>query len=142
MKNEMAMRRARRNAFTLIELLLVLVILSILAAVVVPKFTNRTEQAREAAAKTEISGMDAAMDTFEIDNGRYPTNEEGIAALTNMPPGLEGNWKGPYLKKEVTADQWGTPYVYKYPGQHHANGFDLSSLGPDRREGNDDITNW
>jgi len=130
-----------RSAFTLIELLLVLVILSILAAVVVPKFTNRTEQAREAAAKTEISSIDNALDQFEIDNGRYPTSDEGIAALTTAPPTLS-TWKGPYLKKAVTADPWGNPYVYKFPGQHHTNGCDIYSLGPDGREGNDDITNW
>jgi general secretion pathway protein G len=137
------MKESRKNksAFTLIELLLVLVILSILAAVVVPKFTNRSEQAREAAAKTEISSVDNALDQFEIDNGRYPSSEEGIAALTTQPPNCP-NWKGPYLKRPVTVDPWGNPYVYRFPGAHNANGFDLLSLGPTGREGDGNITNW
>jgi len=125
----------------LIELLLVLVILSILAAVVVPKFTNRSEQAREAAAKTEISSVDNALDQFEIDNGRYPSSEEGIAALTTQP-GNCPNWKGPYLKRPVVLDPWGNPYIYRFPGTHNANGFDLLSLGPTGREGDGNITNW
>jgi general secretion pathway protein G len=133
--------RIRRNAFTLIELLLVLVILAILAAVVVPKFTNRSEQARDAAAKTDIANMETALDTFEIDNGRYPATEEGLGALSSQPANCP-NWKGPYMKKQVANDPWGTPYVYKYPGTHTQNGYDLYSLGPDKRESEDDIGNW
>ena len=78
-------RVSYRSGFTLIELLLVLVILAVLAAVVVPKFTRRSEQAREAAAKTDISNMETALDAFEIDTGRYPTTEEGLAALIEAP---------------------------------------------------------
>jgi general secretion pathway protein G len=132
----------RRNAFTLIELLLVLVILAILAAVVVPKFTNRSEQARESAAKTDIANVETALDTFEIDTGRYPSTEEGLAALMQAPGNVNG-WKGPYLKRPVQADPWGNPYQYRYPGQHNANGYDLFSTGASGREGNNDnIANW
>jgi len=134
--------RRRNTGFTLIELLLVMVILVVLAAVVVPKFTGRTEQARQTAAKTDITVIDAAIDQFEIDTGRYPTSEEGLAALIAAPTGVT-NWRGPYLKRaSIPTDPWGNPYVYKYPGTHNPNGADLSSTGPDGREGNDDIVNW
>ena len=147
MRNVIANRRraprpaGRAAAFTLIELLLVLVILAVLAAVVVPKFTNRTEQARITAAKTDISMLSTALDTFEVDNGRYPTNEEGLEALVNAPSGAT-NWKGPYIKRGVPNDPWGRPYIYRYPGTNNSHSYDLYSFGPDGREGNDDIDNW
>jgi general secretion pathway protein G len=127
-------------AFTLIELLLVLVILAVLAAVVVPKFTGRSEQARVAAAKTDISVLSGALNQFELDNGRFPTTEEGLGALVQAPPGAQ-NWH-PYIERGVPNDPWNNAYVYRYPGQHNPNGFDLFSTGPDGREGNDDIDNW
>lgn len=132
--------RNRRNAFTLIELLLVLVILAVLAAVVVPKFTNRSEQARITAAKTDISNIEGQLDIFEQDCGRYPTSEEGLTALVQNPGNVQG-WQGPYLKR-LNMDPWGHPYVYVSPGVHNTSGIDLYSVGPDGREGNDDITNW
>ena len=133
--------RSRRNAFTLIELLLVLVILAVLAAVVVPKFTNRSEQARITAAKTDISSIETALDAFEVDNGRYPSTDERLDALVSAPANLT-NWHGPYIKRGVPTDPWGNAYVYRYPGANNPNGFDLFSMGPDGREGNDDVTNW
>ncbi len=133
--------RRARPAFTLIELLLVLVILAVLAAVVVPKFTNRTQQAKITAAQTDISNMETALDAFEVDNGRYPTSAEGLRALTDQPPGMT-TWKG-YLKRAVGNDPWGNPYVYGCPGQHNTDGYDLHSFGPDGQDGTaDDITNW
>ena len=136
-------RRTRRRAgFTLIELLLVLVILAVLAVVVVPKFTGRSQQAKETAARVDISNMEVAIDAFEIDCSRHPTSEEGIKALVQQPPGLI-EWKGPYLKRGVPSDPWRNPYVYRCPGQHNPNGYDLYSLGPDGQEGGgDDIDNW
>jgi general secretion pathway protein G len=136
-------RRTHRveNAFTLIELLLVLVILGVLAALVVPRFTNRSQQARETAAKADISSLETALNAFEIDNGRFPTADENLKALTQAPPTAQ-SWRGPYLQREVPTDPWGKPYVYKFPGQRNPSGFDLLSLGPDGREGNDDIGNW
>jgi len=136
------MRKRNNSAFTLIELLLVMVILVVLASIVVPKFTGRSEQARLTAAKTDISAIDGALDAFEVDNGRYPSNEEGLGALIAPPSGLQ-NWHGPYLKRSnVPVDPWGNAYVYRFPGSHNANGYDLFSNGPDGHEGNDDITNW
>jgi general secretion pathway protein G len=132
-------RSRRHSAFTLIELLLVLVILAVLAAVVVPKFTGRSEQAKIAATKTDLAVLDGALDQFEQDCGRYPTSEEGLGALIVAPPNIQG-WHGPYIKKqEVPKDQWGNPYQYRSPGTRNATGVDLYSFGPDGREGNDDL---
>jgi general secretion pathway protein G len=130
------------KGFTLIELLLVLVILAALATVVVPKFTKRSEQAKETAAKADISNMELALDAFEIDTGRYPSNTEGIKALLEEPSNGDG-WKGPYLKRGVPKDPWGKEYLYKQPGQYNKYGYDLSSSGPDGQTGNDDdVINW
>ncbi len=135
-------RTARRGGFTLIELLLVLVILSVLAAVVVPKFTKRSEQARITAARTDIGNLELALDTFEIDTGRFPSTQEGIGALVEQPTGMD-DWRGPYIKRGVPNDPWGTPYVYSYPGDHNREGYDLYSFGPDGQSGGaDDIDNW
>lgn len=131
----------RDRGFSLIELLLVLVILAVLAALVVPKFTNRTEQARTTAAKTDIANIETALDAFEIDTGRYPTSEEGLKSLLEAPPSLQ-NWRGPYIKRGLPKDPWGNAYVYRYPGRNNTSGFDLFSTGADGREGNDDLGNW
>ncbi len=139
------MRNARfipvhRRAFTLIELLLVLVILGVLAAIVVPKLAGRSEDAKIKAARAEISILSGALDMFEVDNGRYPSTQEGLRALVERPANAE-SWRA-YLKGGVPVDQWKNPYVYSYPGSNNPEGFDLHSLGPDGREGGDDITNW
>src|SRR3954470_16670053 len=100
MKTHVLARRnnpRRRSAFTLIELLLVMVILVVLAAVVVPKFTSRSEQARQTAAGTDINSFETSLDAFEVDCGRYPSTEEGLQALVNPPSGVQ-NWRGPYVK--------------------------------------------
>jgi general secretion pathway protein G len=129
--------------FTLIELLLVLVILATLAAVVTPKFTKRSEQARITAGKTQISQFEVALDAFEIDVGRYPTTPEGLRALVEKPATDSDGWQQPYIKRDVPKDPWGNEYVYRYPGQYNEDGYDLYSLGPDRKlGGDDDITNW
>ena len=134
--------RAGSRRFTMIELLLVLVILAILAAVVVPKFTGRSEQARVTAAQTEISMIELALDAFEIDNSYYPNGRDALEQLYR-DPGDAPNWRGPYLTKPVTNDPWKNPYIYECPGKHNAYGFDLASVGPDGRDGGgDDITNW
>lgn len=131
-----------RRGFTLIELLLVLVILSVLGAVVVPKFTNKSKQAKETAAKTDISNIEVALDSFEIDTGRFPTDTEGLKALLEEPINTREDWKGPYLKR-APMDPWGKEYLYRYPGQYNEYGYDLSSAGADGISGNeDDIQNW
>ena len=130
-----------QRAFTLIELLLVLVILGILAAIVVPKFAGRTEQAREAAAKTQVANFSTALDAFEVDNGYYPKGKSGLNDLVVAPRDAQ-NWKGPYLK-DIPNDPWQKPYVYQSPGKHNVTSYDLASMGPDGRENTeDDVTNW
>lgn len=131
----------RHNAFTLIELLLVMVILVVLAAVVVPKFASRSEQARNTAAIQQISNFKTSLDAFEVDNGKYPSTEEGLGALASNVGNWQ-NWHGPYMENPPMADPWGQPYVYRFPGTHGTS-YDLFSMGPDQREGgNDDITSW
>jgi general secretion pathway protein G len=134
-------RRRTRGGFTLIELLLVLVILAVLAAIVVPKFTGKSEKARVAAATADIANIELALDQFEIAAGRYPTTEEGLNALIT-PPANVRSWDGPYLKKGLPIDPWGHPYVYRFPGQFNAGSPDVISYGLDGNEGGgDDVTN-
>jgi general secretion pathway protein G len=138
------MKAKLENGFTLIELLLVLVILAALSAVVVPKFSNRSQDAKITAAKTDIANLEVALDAFEIDTGRYPTNTEGIRALVVNPSNINrSEWKGPYLKRGVPVDPWQNEYIYRYPGQYNEYGYDLYSFGPDGIQGTeDDIKNW
>ena len=133
-----------RGGFTLIELMLVVVIISALAAMVVPRLAGRTEEARRSIAAADIKGnLSLALKLFEVDNGRYPTTEQGLGALLQKPasPPVPKNWKGPYLEQEPL-DPWGKPYVYRQPGTHPPRDYDLSSLGPDGVESDDDIKNW
>jgi len=135
---------SRRGGFTLIELLLVLVILGILAAIVVPKFAGRGEDARRAAAKTQIEAFSTALKMFEVDNGYFPRGKDGLMSLLKAPSEAP-SWKGPYLddKGGLPNDPWGRPYLYECPGKHNASGYDISSAGFDGRENTeDDITNW
>lgn len=137
-------KRVGRRAFTLIELLLVITIISVLAAVVVPRFFGRSREARIVAARQMIVGtFGIAIDLFEQDTGRYPTTEEGLAALIENPQVT--NWRGPYLKSVVVPpDPWGNPYRYSYPSVLTASEtlYDIVSAGPDGTPGNtDDVTN-
>ena len=130
-----------RKAFTLVEILIVVVILGILAAIVVPKFSGRTEQARQAAAQTQIANFGTALDAFEVDNGFYPKGKNGLNDLVSAPRDAQ-SWKGPYIK-DVPVDPWQKPYLYQAPGKHNPTSYDLSSMGPDGRENTeDDVTNW
>ncbi len=138
--------RSERRGFTLVEILLVVMIIGVIAAMVVPNIAGRGEQARHSAARVDIeANLMAALDLYELDNGRYPTTEQGLAALIRAPevPPLVNNWRGPYLKKKVIPhDPWGNAYGYRYPGTQNAEGYDLFSLGPDGIESDDDVTNW
>ena len=134
-------QRSRTRAFTLVEMLLVLVILAVLAAIVIPKFAGRGQQARESAAKMDISNFSGALDAFEVDNGYYPQGSAGLNALVEQPNNLP-SWKGPYLNR-IPLDPWGHPYIYTYPGKNNPKHFDLQSAGNDGQAGtDDDITNF
>jgi general secretion pathway protein G len=126
----------------MVELLLVMVILGVLAAIVVPKFAGRSEQAREVAAKAEIRTFEQALDAFEVDNGFYPQGSDGLQDLLEEPSNAK-NWRGPYIKMDNFLDPWGNEYIYEYPGKHNEMGYDIMSTGLDGRVGgDDDITNW
>ena len=129
-----------RSAFTLVELLLVLVILGILAAVVIPKFSGRTEQAKEQAARTQITTFRTALDAYEVDNGGYPRGRNGLQDLIVQPRDSQ-NWRGPYLQSDrIPTDPWGGEYIYECPGKHNPASYDLSSAGPPGA--NTPIANW
>ncbi len=134
-----------RNGFTLVEMILVMVILAALAAVVVPKFAGRSKQAKETQAKTQISNMELAIDSYEVDMGEFPRSGNNLQELVNSPSGNNtAAWQGPYLKKGgIPLDPWGNAYVYVYPGKNNQGSYDLYSAGPDGKAGTeDDITNW
>ena len=132
--------RGQQRGFTLVELLLVLVILGILAAIVIPKFGGRTEQAKESAAVTQISTFKTALDAFEVDNGFYPKGRNGLQDLLIAPRDAQ-NWRGPYLQTDhIPPDPWGAEYIYECPGRHNPTSYDLSSTGPP--PGDKVIANW
>lgn len=139
------MKRRVRYGFTLIELMLVVVIISALAAMVVPRLAGRSQEALRGVAEADIKGnISLALKLYEVDNGRYPTTAQGLDALVKEPTGSPApkNWKGPYLEQEPL-DPWKNPYQYHYPGTHPPRDYDLYSMGPDGKDGTeDDITNW
>ncbi len=136
----------KERAFTMIEILLVVIMISVLAAMVVPNLTGRTDQAKLVAAQTDVeTNLPAVLDLYKMDNGVFPTTEQGLAALLTAPvttPAPE-HWNGPYIKKKkMPQDPWGRPYAYVNPGVHNKESYDLSSFGADGIESKDDIVNW
>lgn len=131
------------RGFTLLELLVVLVILGLLVGVVAPRFFGQVGKSEAKVAKAQIRALEDALDQYRLDVGRYPTTEQGLAALNAQPAG-ETRWQGPYLKKNVPGDPWGNPYQYRSPGEHGE--VDLFSLGRDGQPGGSgdaaDISNW
>lgn len=144
----MTLDRCRRRGFTLIEILVVIIVLGLLAALVGPQIFGRVSEAKTAAARTQIELIGLALDNYRLDNGSYPTTEQGLAALEERPTRepLPPNWKGPYLRKALPLDPWGRPYAYRSPGEHDASGYDLATFGRDGQSGgldeDADITSW
>jgi general secretion pathway protein G len=129
------MARSHRRAFTLIELLLVMVILAILAGVVVNKFGGIQERARDTRAKTDLTNIKSALEQFKIVNSRYPTSEEGLQALVTKPNDDLPDWKA--CLDKLPTDPWNHPYIYRTPG-NNGKDFDVLSAGPDGHEGGGD----
>lgn len=134
MKSFKHVSRASRAGFTLVEILLVVVIIGILAAVAVPKLSGRQQQAKIAAARADIANIGLALKMYEIDNGEYPSSLQSLIANAGAK-----NWHGPYLEQGLPKDPWGNDYQYQHPGSHNASGYDLKSSGP---EGGTEIGNW
>jgi len=136
-------RPARQAGFTLLELLVVLVILGLLAGYVAPRYFSQVGKSEVTTAQAQIGALEKALDQYRIDTGRYPSTEQGLAAL-NVKPADEARWGGPYLKKAVPSDPWGNPYQYRMPGERSE--VDVFSLGRDGRPGGTeadaDIGNW
>jgi general secretion pathway protein G len=136
-------KKRREGGFTLIELMIVLFILGLLAALVAPRLMGRVGKAKQKTAQAQIQLLATSLDLFHLDVGRYPTTEEGLKSLRDRPES-SSSWGGPYLDKAVPNDPWGRPYNYKFPGDHGP--YDLYTFGADGVEGGDgenaDIGNW
>ncbi|WP_298408346.1 type II secretion system major pseudopilin GspG [Janthinobacterium sp.] len=130
-QNLAATRHAR--GFTLLELLVVIVIIGLLAAYVGPKYFAQLGKSEVTVAKAQIEAFEKSLDTYRLDVGRYPTTEEGLAALLVAPPAAGTRWNGPYLKKAVPLDPWGHAYQYRAPGSKGE--YDIVSMGKDGQPG-------
>lgn len=137
-------KNARRTAraFTLVEILLVVVMIGILAGMFIPSLAGRAQEARITRAKADIQGqLSLALDMFEQDVGRYPTSEEGLQVLMTNSGGV-ANWKGPYVKDGLKKDPWGSDYSYTFNSDVNGSYYTVTSPGPDKQLGtSDDIAN-
>lgn len=130
--------------FTLVELMLVVIIIGVLAAMVVPRFAGRTEQAKITRAKADLAAIGLALDLYEMDLGQYPASLNDLVAAsppTGAGDEAQGQWRGPYLKRGLPRDPWSREYQYRRESQRQQD-YDLLSLGPDGQPGDDDITSW
>jgi general secretion pathway protein G len=135
----------RQGAFTLIEIMVVVIILGILAATIIPQFMGTTHDAKVSKAKADVSELQNAVERFNLHMDRRPTTEEGLKALVEAPADAEGKWRGPYIDT-LRKDPWGNDYQYKNPGTHHPSGIDIWSRGADGADGGEgeaaDVGNW
>lgn len=144
MTDKQTVEKTKKNGFTLLELLVVLSILALLAAIVGPQVIKYLGSSRSETARVQVKNIAASMQLFRLDAGRYPSAEEGLAALVKQPATIP-NWNGPYLEGEgAITDPWGNPYRFQAPGKHGE--VDVFSLGSDNAEGGTgeakDVGNW
>jgi general secretion pathway protein G len=139
------MRNRSRAGITLIEMLVVVTIIALFAALVAPRMLRKSDTARVTAARAQINSFMTALSAYKLDTGVYPTTEEGLQALRVQPNAGLTQWQGPYLPQEIPVDPWGHPYLYKYPGEH-GDEPDVICLGADGQPGGDgingDIVSW
>ncbi len=132
----------KKRAFTLIEIMVVILILGVLSAIIVPRVVGRSAQAKKAKAIADIATLGSLLQQFHLDTKRFPTTEEGLDSLRTAPADLK-SWQGPYLTTPLLVDPWGNEYVYEYPGSGGPNTYKLKSFGADGTEGgegdNEDI---
>jgi len=137
-------RRAGQAGITLIEMLVVVTIIALFAALVAPRMLRKTDTARVTAARAQINAFMTALGAYKLDTAVYPTNEEGLQALRTPPPNVN-RWQGPYLPQEIPSDPWGRPYVYRYPSEA-GDEPEIISYGADGQPGgedvNTDIVSW
>lgn len=129
-----------KNGFTLVEILVVIIVIALLATLVAPNVFRHVGRAKDTTARAQVELLSAAVEAYRLDNDRFPTTEQGLAALRTRPT-LEPRpraWRGPYLRREVPVDPWGRPYIYRSPGTVNREGYDLLTLGRDGREGGED----
>jgi general secretion pathway protein G len=136
--------RRNQRGVTLIEMLVVVTIIALFAALVIPRLLNKADVAKTTAARSQIEMFMTALGSYRLDTSTYPTTEQGLSALREKPENLP-NWSGPYLPKEVPNDPWGRPYIYKFPGEH-GDEPDIISYGADGVPGgegvNADVLSW
>jgi general secretion pathway protein G len=140
-------RNLRHSGFTLIEIMAVVLIIGLLTTLVGIAIIPQIDKGRVTTARTQIKNLEAALETYRMDNARFPTSEQGLEALINPPQDVRNYQTGGYLReRRIPADPWGNPYQYESPGQHNDHSFDLWSFGADGTPGGEDadadIGNW
>jgi general secretion pathway protein G len=140
----MKTRNRREAGVTLIEMMVVVVIIALFAALVLPRMMGQADRAKKTQARAQINAYMTALGSYKLDNGVYPTTEQGLQALRDKPENAN-NWQGPYTDKEIGNDPWGHPYVYHFPGEH-GDDPDIICYGADGQPGGDgmngDIVSW
>ena len=140
----MTKRNRRQGGVTLIEMMVVVVIIALFAALVLPRMMGQADRARKTAARAQINAYMTALGSYKLDTGSYPTSEQGLQALRVKPENVS-NWQGPYTDKEIGSDPWGHPYLYQFPGEH-GDEPDITCYGADGQPGGDgingDIVSW